>query len=176
MGGVMCTKLIIQWQDLGAMYCLMRSGPLFNIRTVFVRYGIPMLKIRRSRNRLIFNMWIHISVRRHLYIETTPCWLWKLDVYNFIARCLLYDYFPRKWFNFDRNCSDLLSLQKSAFKSAMSWPQAGKEPLLVTIMISFTMPWGIIGPWQVQIIIIISGSVVIYVSFISLRSLVIMVI
>ena len=34
---------------------------------------IPMLKIRRSRDRLIFNMLIPILVRRHLYIETAPC-------------------------------------------------------------------------------------------------------
>ena len=31
-----------------------------------------MLKIRRSWDRLIFNMEIPILVRRHLYIETTP--------------------------------------------------------------------------------------------------------
>ena len=31
--------------------------------------GIPMLKIRRSRDLLIFNMGIPILVRRHLYIE-----------------------------------------------------------------------------------------------------------
>ena len=31
-----------------------------------------MLKIRRLRDRLIFNMGIPILVRRHLYIETTP--------------------------------------------------------------------------------------------------------
>ena len=41
----------------------------------------PMLKIRRSRDRLIFNMGIPILVRRHLYIETPPgavfhLWLW----------------------------------------------------------------------------------------------------
>ena len=34
------------------------------------RYGIPMLKIRRSQDRLIFNMGIPIPVRRHIYIET----------------------------------------------------------------------------------------------------------
>ena len=34
--------------------------------------GIPMLKIRRSQDRLIFNMGIPILVRRHLYIETVP--------------------------------------------------------------------------------------------------------
>ena len=33
--------------------------------------GIPMLKIRRSRDRLIFNMGIPVLVRR-LYIETPP--------------------------------------------------------------------------------------------------------
>ena len=34
--------------------------------------AIPMLKIRQSQDRLIFNMGIHILVRRHLYIETAP--------------------------------------------------------------------------------------------------------
>ena len=32
-----------------------------------------MLKIRRPRDRLIFNMKIPILVRRHLYTETAPC-------------------------------------------------------------------------------------------------------
>ena len=36
----------------------------------FPGMGIPMLKIRRSRHRLIFNMGIPILARRHLYIET----------------------------------------------------------------------------------------------------------
>ena len=34
--------------------------------------GILMLKIRRSRNRLIFNMGTPILVRQHLYVETPP--------------------------------------------------------------------------------------------------------
>ena len=34
--------------------------------------GIPMSKIRRSWDRLIFNMGTPILVRRHLYIETAP--------------------------------------------------------------------------------------------------------
>ena len=42
--------------------------------------GIPMLKIRRSRDRLIFNMGILILVRQHLYTET-PLWFkfWNAD-------------------------------------------------------------------------------------------------
>ena len=36
----------------------------------FPDMGIPMLKIRQSRDCLIFNMGIPILVRRHLYIET----------------------------------------------------------------------------------------------------------
>ena len=32
-----------------------------------------MLKIRRSRHHLIFNMGVHILVRRHLYMKTAPC-------------------------------------------------------------------------------------------------------
>ena len=49
-------------------------GFRLNIRTVFPRYGIPMLKIRRSWDRLFFNMGIPILVRRHLYIEMAPWW------------------------------------------------------------------------------------------------------
>ena len=45
-------------------------GPHLNIKTAFPRYGIPMLKIRRSRDRLIVNMGIPILVRWHLNIET----------------------------------------------------------------------------------------------------------
>ena len=45
-------------------------GSRLNIKTVFSGMMIPMLKIRRSWDRLIFNMGIPILVRRHLYIET----------------------------------------------------------------------------------------------------------
>ena len=48
------------------------TGPRFDIKTVFPRYGHPMLEIRRSRDRLIFNMEIPTLERRHLYIETVP--------------------------------------------------------------------------------------------------------
>ena len=58
------------------IYCTLKMkqlpGPRLNIGTVFPGMGILMLKIRRSRNRLIFNMGIPILVRRHLYIETVP--------------------------------------------------------------------------------------------------------
>ena len=43
-----------------------------NIKTFFPGMGIPMLKIRQSQECLIFNMWIPLLVRRHLYIETGP--------------------------------------------------------------------------------------------------------
>ena len=39
------------------------------------RHGIPMLKIRFSQDRLIFNMGINTVVRRHLYIETVSRFL-----------------------------------------------------------------------------------------------------
>ena len=42
-------------------------------RPPFPGMGIPMLTIRRSWDRLIFNMGIPILVRQHLYIET-PLW------------------------------------------------------------------------------------------------------
>ena len=67
-------------------------GPSLNIKTIFPGMGIPMLKIRRSRDRLIFNMVIPTPVRWHLYIEMAPspwtnvvCWtaptLWKHELY-----------------------------------------------------------------------------------------------
>ena len=53
------------------------------------RYGIPILKIRQSRDRLIFNMGIHILVRGHLYIETAPCPRRLCDICGRIAKkCL----------------------------------------------------------------------------------------
>ena len=51
---------------------LVRLGPHLNKKTVFPGMGIPMLKIRWLRDRLIFNMGILISVRRRLYIEMAP--------------------------------------------------------------------------------------------------------
>ena len=50
--------------------CHRPTGPRLNVKTVFPMYGIPMSKIRRSWDRLIFNMGILILARRHLYIET----------------------------------------------------------------------------------------------------------
>ena len=46
------------------------------IYNVYIK-GIPMLKIRWSRERLIFNMRIPILVRWHLYTEMTPWLIWK---------------------------------------------------------------------------------------------------
>ena len=42
------------------------------LRPSFQVWGIPMLNIRRSRDRLIFNIGIPMLVRRHLYIEMVP--------------------------------------------------------------------------------------------------------
>ena len=50
--------------------CERYPGPRLNIKTVSPRHGISLLKIRRSRDPLIFTMGTHILVRRHLYIET----------------------------------------------------------------------------------------------------------
>ena len=44
-------------------------GPPLNIKTIFPGIGIPMLKIRGSKDRLIFNMGIPLPARRYCYIE-----------------------------------------------------------------------------------------------------------
>ena len=41
-----------------------------NIKTVFLRYGILMLKMGRPRDRLILNTGIPLLVRQHIYIKT----------------------------------------------------------------------------------------------------------
>ena len=73
--------LSLYWESLhwyNGMSVLNKGpGPRLKIKTVFPGMGIPMLKIRRSRD-IIFNMGIPILVRQHLYIETVPwllfCW------------------------------------------------------------------------------------------------------
>ena len=54
------------------------AEPRLNIKTVFLRYGIPMLKVRLSWDRLTFNMVIPTLVR-HLHIQTVP---WEHHGYN----------------------------------------------------------------------------------------------
>ena len=49
------------------------SGPCFNIKTIFPGVRIPIIKIRRSCDCLIFIMGIPIlyTLRRYCYVETT---------------------------------------------------------------------------------------------------------
>ena len=56
------------------MVFILRRGPggCLNIRCHLTTIGIPMLKIRRSRDCLIFNMGITIPGKDGLYIETVP--------------------------------------------------------------------------------------------------------
>ena len=58
---------------------LIESGPGFNIKTFFPGIGIPIIKRRRSWDRLLFIMGIPILARQHLYIVTAPC-SWRLWV------------------------------------------------------------------------------------------------
>ena len=71
MGRIFC----VEFQRVPPGPCILVSnslwpGPLLNIKTVYSGIGSLMLKIRRSWDRLSFNMGIRILVRRHLYIET----------------------------------------------------------------------------------------------------------
>ena len=51
--------------------------------------GIPVLKIRPPWDRLIFNMWIPILVRWHLYIETVPIWMPQIPIVDKSALSLV---------------------------------------------------------------------------------------
>ena len=52
-----------------------KTGPCLNIKKVIPGVGISIIKIRRLSDRLIFIMIVSILVRQHLYIETTPRFL-----------------------------------------------------------------------------------------------------
>ena len=62
-------------------------GPRLNIKIVFPRYGISMLKIRRSWDRLIFSMGNPMLIRRHLYRDGPRSYISFL--FLFFLLCLL---------------------------------------------------------------------------------------
>ena len=53
-------------------FCTASTPSQYNIKTVFPGMRIPMLKIRRSRERFIFNMGIHIPVGLHFILRLPP--------------------------------------------------------------------------------------------------------
>ena len=82
----------------------------------FPGMGIPVLKIRRSRDRLIFNMRIHIMVRGNLYIETAPNWSKRQGLNNKIAYTVFYNWwldgicFRRMWPKFTKDLCTFMFL------------------------------------------------------------------
>ena len=60
------------WRSATCRWNLWWPGPCLRIKTVFPGMGIPMLKIRRSWDRLIFNIGIPILVRRHFILRWLP--------------------------------------------------------------------------------------------------------
>ena len=62
--------LMIQCTQFQRIVIILIHGGRLNIKMPSYSIGIPMLKIRRSRDRLIFNMGIPIPGKDGLYIET----------------------------------------------------------------------------------------------------------
>ena len=56
----------------------MESGAVSIERCRLTNIGIPVFKIRRSRDRLIFNMGIPIPGKDSLHIDTGPWWPYQL--------------------------------------------------------------------------------------------------
>ena len=54
---------------------------------------IPMLKMRRSWERIIFNMGIPILVRRHIYIEMAPAFHYNLSHILIVKYTIFSGYF-----------------------------------------------------------------------------------
>ena len=59
--------------------CHRNQGHVFDIKTAFRGIWISIIKIRRSHDRLIFMIGIHIQIRLHLYIEITFRVLYCID-------------------------------------------------------------------------------------------------
>ena len=53
-----------------AHYDVTAMGPCFNIKNISPGIGIPIIKMRRSSDHLIFVIGIYVLVRHHFYIET----------------------------------------------------------------------------------------------------------
>ena len=72
------TPLCPLWRHRNALtyICSGTPGNRLNTKTVFPGMVIPIIKIRRSSDRLIFILGINILVRRRPYIETAPGRLW----------------------------------------------------------------------------------------------------
>ena len=77
--------------------CLTTPGACLNIKPSFQGIGISMLKIRRSRDHLIFNMGIPILVRRHLHIEMAPRMAVECLAENKLKRQLTCIHTFKKW-------------------------------------------------------------------------------
>ena len=89
----------------------LNSRPRRSIKTVIPRYGDPMLKIMRSRDRLIFNMGIPLLVKRHFYIETAPSYSYctsfakyaKIFLFGFSNSVFILMVWPISWPMFQQN-------------------------------------------------------------------------
>ena len=119
-----------------------QSGPRLDIKTVFPGMWFPMLKIRRSGDRLIFNMGILILVRRHLYIETRYLFLFNHHLFFFFSICSN-DYWIQQPFHFFccfrsyRQLQYLLHLMKLFFIFNILY----KQPRMYNVY-WHTMFWG----------------------------------
>ena len=87
----MGSRLIIGYNDVFA-YSQPASVPS-QYKNGLSRYGVSIMKIRRSSDRVIFIIGIPLLVRRHLYIESgapysyqNQCGLSYIIQENFIAR------------------------------------------------------------------------------------------
>ena len=91
------------------------------------RYGIPMLKIRRSWYRLIFNMGIPILVRGHLHIETAPRSWWK-KIIQMLYLCMNFTFIISNALNFWRNMLLLKRNNHDAFSTPGTYAVSLTQP------------------------------------------------
>ena len=102
-------------------------GSRFNIKTVLPRQGYAHVENKtRSRDRRIFNMRIHILVRRHLDIETDPG---PLGVLYRIPAHQTHKVSP-----IDTNYTDTI------FQKSMRWPSIHHSYKSVVFQRSFMWP------------------------------------
>ena len=89
-------------------------GQCLKIKTVFVRYGDSYIKITRSRDRLIFNMWIPILVKWHLYIKP-----WSAPSHYLNQYCNIVNWTLRIKLQWNFNQNSYILIQENAFENVV---------------------------------------------------------
>ena len=92
------THIINVWPLVDDRCLIIIKKPMgkFNIKTTSYHKGIPVIKMRRSWNRLIVIMGIHIMAGLHIHIESGPGYLVQIKVISTQIYHIAFQWFIEK--------------------------------------------------------------------------------